>query len=112
MSALIAASAPGLASLSALPEVNKAASKTPEAMDKAAKEFESVFLAQMLQHMFSGVSFSTEAGTGGEDGEGSGDDVYKNWMTDQYGKMIADHGGIGVADYVKRELMHLQEVKS
>jgi Rod binding domain-containing protein len=31
-------------------------------------------------------------------------------MVEQYGKQISQSGGIGIADYVKRELLKLQEV--
>jgi Rod binding domain-containing protein len=80
--------------------------KDPKAIDTAAKEFESVFMAQMLEHMFDGVSIDPLS-------EGSeGEDVYKSWILQQYGKTIADAGGIGIADYVKRELLNLQEVPS
>jgi peptidoglycan hydrolase FlgJ len=75
------------------------------AVDKAAKDFESVFLSQMLTHMFEGVGDDDLAG------DQNGDDVYKDWMVQQYGKLITDSGGIGVADYVKAEMLKLQEIK-
>ena len=31
-------------------------------------------------------------------------------MTEEYGKIIARSGGIGVADHVKREMLRMQEV--
>lgn len=72
-------------------------------IDQAAKEFESVFLAQMLEHMFSDL----EMGALADDHEG--EEVYRSWMVKEYARVIADAGGIGVADHVKRELLKLQE---
>ena len=69
------------------------------------QEFEAVFLSQMLQHMFDGVE--TDEMFGG----GEGEDMVKSLLVDEYGKLIARTGGIGVADYVKREMLSLQEVK-
>lgn len=73
-------------------------------MDAVSKDFESMFVAQMLGSMF---------------GESVGDDlfgdketkeIYKALMVEEYGKQIADSGGIGIASYIKRELLALQEV--
>lgn len=71
---------------------------------KVAEEFESVFLSQMLQHMFDGVE--TDELTGG----GHGEDTYRSLMVDEYAKMITKTGGIGVADHVKAEMIRMQEV--
>ena len=72
--------------------------------EKTAKEFESLFIGQMLGQMF-GESI-------GEDAFGSGEseEVYKSLLMDEYGKRISNAGGIGIASYVKRELLKLQEV--
>ena len=72
--------------------------------DKVAKEFESVFLSQMLEQMF-GDSLGTDI-FGNEETEG----IYKSMMVEEYGKRITDAGGIGIAAYVKKELLKLQEV--
>lgn len=73
-------------------------------IEKTAKDFESMFVAQMLEQMF-GESL-------GDDlfGDKQTDEVYKGLMMEEYGKEIAKAGGIGIADYVKRELLRLQEV--
>jgi Rod binding domain-containing protein len=72
--------------------------------DAVAKDFESMFIAQMLDQMF-GESLGTELF-----GDDETNDVYKGLMMEQYGKEIAAAGGIGIADYVKREMLKLQEV--
>ncbi len=73
-------------------------------MDKVAKDFESMFIGEMLQPMF--------GDTEGSDAFGSAEsnDVYKGLLMDEYGKQITRAGGIGVADFVKKELLKLQEV--
>jgi peptidoglycan hydrolase FlgJ len=72
-------------------------------IDKVAKDFESMFIGQMLEPMF--------GDTEGSDAFGSSEssDVYKGLLTDEYGKQIARAGGIGIADFVKKELLKLQE---
>lgn len=76
-------------------------------IDKVAEEFEAVFLAQMMQHMFAGVDMS--GNPFGE--EKASDDIYKSMLVDEYAKIISRSGGIGVADHVKREMLKLQEVE-
>jgi flagellar protein FlgJ len=71
--------------------------------DKVSKDFESMFVGQMLEQMF-GDSLGADAF-----GDEQSADVYKSLMMDAYGKEIAKSGGIGIASYVKRELLKLQE---
>lgn len=73
-----------------------------DAIEKAAEEFEAVFLAQMMEHMFTGVDMTP--GT-----EGPGDDIYKSMLINEYSKLMSRSGGIGVADHVKREMLRVQE---
>jgi len=76
---------------------------TMEQIDEAAQDFESVFLSQMLEHMFDGIKPDDNFG-GGESEE-----IYKSMMIEQYGKIMSRAGGIGVADYVKKEMLAVQE---
>lgn len=73
-----------------------------EAIDKAAREFEAVFLAQMMEHMFGDVDFTP-------DSDAPGDDIYKSMLIDEYSKLMSRSGGIGLADHVKREMLRIQE---
>ena len=75
-----------------------------EQADKVSKDFESMFVGQMLEQMF-GDSLGSSAF-----GDSETSDVYKGMMMDAYGKEIAKSGGIGIADYVKRELLKQQEI--
>jgi Rod binding domain-containing protein len=72
----------------------------------AAEEFEAVFLAQMLSHMFSGIK--TDKAFGG----GPGEDAYRAMMVQEYGKAMSSSGGVGIADAVMREIIQLQEAQS
>ena len=87
------------------PPVLTGAAKTEAQADKAAKEFEAVFIAQMVSTMFEGV------GTDGPFGGGYGESVFRSLMIDNYAKTITEQGGFGLADQVKREILRLQEVK-
>ena len=71
----------------------------------AAKEFEAVFLSQMLQHMFAGIK--TDKVFGG----GPGEDIYRSMMVEEYGKVLAQSGGVGITDAVMREIIRIQEAK-
>ncbi|NBX03157.1 MAG: hypothetical protein EBR02_03665 [Alphaproteobacteria bacterium] len=86
-----------------------ASSKKFGAMDEAkaaatGKDFESMFLAQMLEQMF-GESSGDESFGGQETNE-----IYRGFMMNEYAKQITNAGGIGIADYVTQELMKTQEV--
>lgn len=85
---------------------NKLSKAQMDKIDQKAEDFEAVFLSQMMSHMFEGIE--TDENFGG----GHGEDMVKSMLTDEYGKLIARTGGIGVADYVKREMLTLQEVQS
>ena len=70
---------------------------------KIARDFESFFLAQMLQPMFREVTPETPfAG-------GAGEDAWRSFQVEEYGKTIARAGGIGIADMVFREILKAQE---
>jgi peptidoglycan hydrolase FlgJ len=73
------------------------------AAQKAAKDFEGVFITQMLSQMFQGVSTDTEFGGG------AGEEMFRSLMIDEYGKQISTHGGIGLAKGVLKELVKAQE---
>jgi Rod binding domain-containing protein len=72
--------------------------------EKAAKDYESVFISQMLGSMFSGIA--TDGVTGG----GQGEEMFRSLMINEYGKSIAAQGGFGLADQMKAQLLKHQEV--
>ena len=77
----------------------------PPEVKRAAEEFESVFLSQILGQM--GASFGVPSIGGGE-GDG-GENPFASMLRDEYAKVIGRSGGIGVADAVMRELLRAQE---
>jgi Rod binding domain-containing protein len=85
-----------------LPPVPQA-SRSLDRLHKTAREFEEVFLAQMLQPMLSGLA--PEAPFGG----GPGEEMWQSMLVTEYGKAIVARGGIGIADAVVREALLAQE---
>ena len=73
------------------------------AVDKTAKEYEAGFVSAMLESMFAGIK------TNKLFGGGSGEDMYRSLLNQEYGKAIAERGSLGIADAIKREMLHLQE---
>ncbi|WP_120496232.1 rod-binding protein [Kiloniella sp. EL199] len=69
-----------------------------------AKDFEAVFLTQMLTPIFESLP------TDGPMGGGSGEKIFRSLMVQEYGKSLAESGGVGISDAVYREIMKLQEV--
>lgn len=90
-------------SLAALGVAGRTGKMSADQIDRAARDFESLFMAQMLESMF--------GESAGEDAFGSEDtnEVYKGLMMQEYGKIIAASGGIGIASHVRDTLLKLQE---
>lgn len=65
----------------------------------AAVEFEALFLSEMLRGMSSGL---------GPDGL-FGREPFGSLLRDEYARVIARAGGIGIAEATRRELLRLQE---
>ena len=72
---------------------------------EAAQDFEAFFLSRMCESMFEGVS--TEGIFGGVHAE----KVYRSLLLNEYGKIMAQNGGIGVADYVMDTIIQMQEAQ-
>lgn len=72
-------------------------------IEDAAKDFESVFISEMIKPMFNGIE------TDGMFGGGKSEEIFRGMMIDQYGKMLSDNGGIGLADHIKEAMIQMQE---
>ncbi|TWA64355.1 rod binding protein [Azospirillum brasilense] len=70
---------------------------------QSANEFESVFVSQMLGHMFDGVEVDQNFGGG------HAEEMFRSMLTNEYGKQVSRSGGFGIADQVYRELLRAQE---
>ena len=77
--------------------------KNLDKINEKAKEFEAVFLSQMLSHMFEGVE------TDGPFGGGSSEKIYRSMMVNEYGKQLSKDGNIGIADEVAKFMLDVQE---
>ncbi|HBR69377.1 MAG TPA: flagellar biosynthesis protein FlgJ [Rhodospirillaceae bacterium] len=71
-------------------------------IEESAKEFEAVFLSEMVKPMFEGLE------TEGMFGGGKGEEVFRGLLIQEYGKMLSETGRIGIADSVKEELIRIQ----
>ena len=77
---------------------------SPEKVREQAQEFEAFFLSQILNTMFKGIE------TDGMFGGGHGEEVFRELQFQEYGKVIAKSGGIGIADAIVRQMLSVQEV--
>jgi Rod binding domain-containing protein len=68
-----------------------------------AKEYESVFIAQFLGSMFSGIK------SDGMFGGGQGEEMFRSMMVDQYAKGLTARGGFGLAASMQAELLKHQQ---
>lgn len=73
---------------------------------KAARDFEAMAIAQLLQPMFDTVDTAS-----GPFGGGSAETTWKPMMVQELGKQIAAHGGIGLAGPVYATMLRMQETK-
>jgi len=80
--------------------------KNYDKIEEAAQEFEAVFLSEMLKPMFKDVNEPDPLFGGGK-----GEEVFNGFMVQEYGKLMAQRGGIGIAEQVKAELIRIQEAK-
>jgi len=69
---------------------------------KAAQDFESVFLGQMVEQMYTGLD--AKAPFGG----GFAEQTYRSLFTQEIGRQMAASGGVGLADAVYAEMVKLQ----
>jgi Rod binding domain-containing protein len=80
----------------------KRAAKQEAQLDAVAKDFEAMFMTEMLKPMFEQIK--PDAIFGG----GKGEEIFQGFMLQEYGKLIAETGQVGIADAVKSELIQLQ----
>jgi peptidoglycan hydrolase FlgJ len=91
-----------LAARKAKVSTDVAAVQTRAQAEAVARQFERMFIAEMLQPMFSGIE------TDGPFGGGHGEEVFRPMLLDQYADAIARGGGVGIADVVLKEILRLQ----
>lgn len=69
----------------------------------AAREFEAVFIATMLNSMSNGID--AEEPFGG----GHAEETWRGLQNEEIAKTVSASGGVGIAEAVYRELIALQE---
>jgi peptidoglycan hydrolase FlgJ len=100
------ASQTGMASLNALAATDsKPASAAKAKARGSATDFEAVFLSSMFNQMFSGLDGEGPFGGSGAAG------VWRSFLSDEYAKIFAKSGGVGLADEVYRSLLAQQEIR-
>jgi Rod binding domain-containing protein len=88
----------------ALAGLKAAPPKAPDVKTTAAaKDFEAVFLSEMLSHMFEGLNVDPMFGGG------NGEKMFRGMIVQEYGKMMAKGKGIGIADQLQKMMIQMQE---
>jgi peptidoglycan hydrolase FlgJ len=77
-----------------------------QTVDKAAKDFEGMFMAQMLQPMFDTVGVDPLFGGG------HGEEAMRGFLVQEYGKALAKSSHFGIADSVRAEMQRVQQRKT
>lgn len=72
----------------------------------AAREFEAVFLSEMLKPMLEGMAID------GPFGGGHGEEMFRGVLAEELGRSLARRGGVGLARSVDMQLVGLQEAAS
>lgn len=75
-------------------------------IEAAAQDFEATYLAEMMKPMFAEVNKSDPLFGGGK-----GEEVFNGMLVQEYAKIMAQRGGIGIAEHVKAELLKIQEAQ-
>jgi len=86
-----------------LKNANAGAVRNLEQIEEAAEDFEAVFTSEMLKPMFEEVKVDPMFGGG------KSEEVFKDMMIQEYGKLISERGGIGMKDQVMAEMIRIQE---
>jgi len=69
---------------------------------KAAQDFESVFLGQMVAQMYTGLDAQ------GPFGGGFAEQTYRSLLYQELGRQMSASGGVGIADAVYAEMVKIQ----
>jgi len=72
----------------------------------AAEDFEAFFITTTLESMFAGVK------TDGLMGGGSAEKIYRSMLFNEYGKLMAKSGTVGVSEQIMSSLIAMQEMSS
>ena len=80
--------------------------QTVEEQKAALKEFESLFIGQLMKLMFKTV----------EKGElfngGYAEETFNDFLVDGYGDLLAENGGIGITEKLQKSLFDFQNIEA
>lgn len=95
---------PALLSNAAAPTATAMAGKSlnMEKIEETAKDFEAMFLSEMLKPVFDTVEVNETFGGG------KTEEIFGGFLRDEYSKMLAGTGTMGIAELVKEELIEMQ----
>lgn len=75
-------------------------------IENTSKDFEAMFLNEMLSHMFS------TTGTDPLFGGGESEEIWRDMMVEEYSKQIVSNGGVGLSSAIKAQMIAMQEAES
>jgi len=82
---------------------DSARQKELKQIEETAQDFEAMFITEMMKPMFEGVKPDPMFGGG------KGEEVFQGFMLQEYGKLMAQTGQLGIAEAVKEEMIRMQE---
>lgn len=77
-------------------------------VDKArevSKQFEAFFIGQLMDTMSKGIK------TDGPFGGGQAEQAWRGMLNEEYGKVVANGRGFGLADAIYGQILRMQEAK-
>ena len=86
------------------PEVSKNA-KDLEKAKEVAEDFEAFFITKSMESMFEGIN------TEGMFGGGPSEKIYRSMLLNEYGKVMAKTGSVGVSQSIMDTIISMQEGK-
>ena len=88
----------------ALGAVKQALNPSEQKIKKTADDFETMFLENMMSQVF-----PQEAAEGPVGDNGTGSQVYRGMLVNEYAKSVAKSGGVGMSDTIYRQMLQMQE---
>ena len=73
-----------------------------ESIERTAQDFEAVFISEMMKPIFESVEINDAFGGG------KGEEVFRGMLVQEYGKMMAEAGSIGLSDQIKSSIIQMQ----
>lgn len=93
-----------LSKASTQPEAGAAVTKnmSMEKIEETARDFEAMFLSEMFKPIFDSVGVDETFGGG------KTEEIFGGFLRDEYSKLMAGTGNIGIAQMVKDQLIEMQ----